>query len=58
MLIRRVVAARQLVPRRPIRVLVGNAIQVAPQRPTIAAAKNLTARGKPRSRHSLKTQVT
>jgi 1-acyl-sn-glycerol-3-phosphate acyltransferase len=40
----RLAATRQLVPRRPIRVLVGNAIQVAPQRPTIAAAKNLTAR--------------
>jgi len=40
----RLVATRQLVPSRPIRVLVGNAIQVARQRPTIAAAKELTAR--------------
>jgi 1-acyl-sn-glycerol-3-phosphate acyltransferase len=40
----RLVATRQLAPRRPIRVLVGTAIQVVPQRPTIAAAKQLTAR--------------
>ena len=42
----RLVATRQFVPRRPIRVLVGNAIQVAPERPTIAAAKKLTARAR------------
>ena len=40
----RLVATRQLVPRRPIRVLVGDAIEVAPERPTIAAARALTAR--------------
>jgi hypothetical protein len=40
----RLLATRQLTPRRPIRVLVGNAIEVAPERPTIAAARALTAR--------------
>ncbi len=40
----RLVATRQLWPRRPMRVLVGNAIAVNPQRPTIAAARALTAR--------------
>lgn len=40
----RLVAIRQLLPRRRIRVLVGNAIEVAPERPTIAAAKALTDR--------------
>ena len=38
----RLVATRQLVPRRPIRVLVGNAIEVRQQ--TIATARALTAR--------------
>ena len=40
----RLVATRQLVPRRPIRVLVGNAIEVRQQKPTIATARALTAR--------------
>ena len=40
----RLVATRQLLPRQPIRVLVGEAIEVARERPTIAAAKALTAR--------------
>jgi 1-acyl-sn-glycerol-3-phosphate acyltransferase len=39
----RLVATRQLLPRRPMRVLVGNAIEVTRQRPTIAAARALTA---------------
>ncbi len=40
----RLVATRQLLPRRPMRVLVGNAIEVTRQRPTIAAARALTER--------------
>jgi 1-acyl-sn-glycerol-3-phosphate acyltransferase len=40
----RLVATRQLIPRRPIRVLVGDAIEVPRERPTIAAARTLTAR--------------
>lgn len=42
----RLVATRQLAARRPMRVLVGNAIEVAQERPTIAAARALTARAK------------
>jgi hypothetical protein len=40
----RLVATRQLAPRRPMRVLVGKAIEVTPKQPTIAAARALTAR--------------
>ena len=40
----RLVATRQLAPRRPIRVLVGDPIEVTRERPTIAAARTLTAR--------------
>jgi 1-acyl-sn-glycerol-3-phosphate acyltransferase len=40
----RLVATRQLAPRRPIRVLVGDPIEVSRERPTIAAARTLTAR--------------
>jgi hypothetical protein len=40
----RLVATRQLLPRRPIRVFVGEPIEVEQQRPTIAAARALTAR--------------
>jgi 1-acyl-sn-glycerol-3-phosphate acyltransferase len=40
----RLVETRQLLPRRPVQVLVGDAIEVAAQRPTIAAARALTAR--------------
>ena len=40
----RLVATRQLLPRKPVRVLVGDAIEVAAARPTIAAARALTAR--------------
>ncbi len=40
----RLVATRQLLPRRPIRVLVGKPIEVTQQHPTIATARELTAR--------------
>jgi 1-acyl-sn-glycerol-3-phosphate acyltransferase len=40
----RLVETRQLIPRRRVRVLVGDAIAVDRQRPTIAAARALTAR--------------
>ncbi len=40
----RLVATRQLLPRRPIRVLVGNPIEVTQQHPTIATARELIAR--------------
>jgi 1-acyl-sn-glycerol-3-phosphate acyltransferase len=40
----RLVDTRQLRPRRPVRVIVGEAIEVAAGRPTIAAARALTAR--------------
>ncbi len=40
----RLIATRQLLPLRPIRVFVGDAIEVTRQRPTIAAAKTLTER--------------
>jgi len=40
----RLVATRQLLPRRPIRVLVGIPIEVSQQRPTIATARELTTR--------------
>jgi 1-acyl-sn-glycerol-3-phosphate acyltransferase len=40
----RLVETRQLRPRRPVRVLVGEAIEVTKERPTIAAARALTAR--------------
>ena len=39
----RLVATRQFVPRRPVQVLAGDAIDVTPARPTIATAKALTA---------------
>ena len=37
-------ATRQLVPRRPVQVIAGSAIEITPERPTIASAKALTAR--------------
>ena len=42
----RLVATRQVVPRRPVEVRVGEPIQVARQRPTIASARALTARAR------------
>jgi 1-acyl-sn-glycerol-3-phosphate acyltransferase len=42
----RLVATRQLTPRRRMRVVVGRPIQVARQRPTIAAARTLTAQAR------------
>lgn len=40
----RLVATRQVVPRRPVEVHVGDPIRVERQRPTIASARDLTAR--------------
>jgi 1-acyl-sn-glycerol-3-phosphate acyltransferase len=40
----RLVATRQVAPRRPVEVRVGAPIAVAPQRPTIAAGRDLTER--------------
>jgi hypothetical protein len=42
----RLVATRQVVPRRPVEVRVGEPIQVERQRPTIASARALTARAR------------